>query len=188
MYHNNKYLNLRRIRRADTICLDIKTGTVNLVLEKEPNRMKSCKFSFRSMDQLKKSWDIRNCQLFECIPTLPNQSTMGFHDNGDRPFYNVSCCPVGSEIRERREHHFEEHNHNAKQTEARVGLTRKQAVDIFRLSLPQTPSESLKSKISRRPSAAGVAREYGVSEKTVRDIWTGRTWSELFNKYAYYIV
>jgi hypothetical protein len=104
---------------------------------------------------------------------------MGFDDDGDKPFSNVSSCPIGSEIRERQEHHFAEHRHNAKQTEARVGrLTRKQVVDIFRLSLPQAQSKKIESKTSRRPSAVGVAREYGVSEKTVRDIWTGRTWSE----------
>jgi hypothetical protein len=113
------------------------------------------------------------------MPTRPNQSTMGLDDNGDRIFYSASCCPVGSEIRQRQEHHFEEHGHNAKQTEARVGLTRKQVVAIFRLSLPQAPPENIESIKFRRPSAVGVAREYGVSEKTVRDIWTGRTWSEL---------
>jgi hypothetical protein len=32
----------------------------------------------------------------------------------------------------------------------------------------------IKSKI---PSATKVARFYGVSEKTIRDIWTGRTWA-----------
>ena len=33
---------------------------------------------------------------------------------------------------------------------------------------------SLRCKYGR--SSADIAKEYGVTEKTIRDIWTGRTW------------
>jgi hypothetical protein len=46
-----------------------------------------------------------------------------------------------------------------------------QAIDIFYLSL-STPLDRSK------PTAAAVSREYGISEKTVRDIWNGRTWAQ----------
>jgi hypothetical protein len=49
-------------------------------------------------------------------------------------------------------------------------LTASQAVDIFQHSL----TKSLHSK----KSAAALSRAYGVNEKTVRDIWNGRTWAE----------
>ena len=54
----------------------------------------------------------------------------------------------------------------------RAILTSEKAVEIFSRSLTSTVSSS-----AERPHATSVAREYGVSEKTVRDIWTGRTWS-----------
>jgi hypothetical protein len=46
-------------------------------------------------------------------------------------------------------------------------LTKDQVRYIFRLSLSR-----------ERPSATHVARLYRVSEKTVRDIWTARTWRD----------
>jgi hypothetical protein len=49
----------------------------------------------------------------------------------------------------------------------RAVLTKDQVRYIFRLSLSR-----------ERPSASHVARLYRVSEKTVRDIWTARTWRE----------
>ena len=55
----------------------------------------------------------------------------------------------------------------------RAILTSEKAVEIFSRSVPPTGSSS-----AERPHATSVAREYGVSEKTVRDIWTGRTWSD----------
>ena len=54
----------------------------------------------------------------------------------------------------------------------RAILTSEKAVEIFSRSLPSTGSSS-----AEKPHATSVAREYGISEKTVRDIWTGRTWS-----------
>jgi hypothetical protein len=46
----------------------------------------------------------------------------------------------------------------------RAVLTKSQAITIFQLKLNVS-------------SATKIARSYGVSEKTVRDIWTGRTWA-----------
>jgi hypothetical protein len=46
----------------------------------------------------------------------------------------------------------------------RARLTQDQAVEIFQMK-------------SSAPSAVKIAVLYGVSEKTIRDIWTGRTWS-----------
>ena len=52
----------------------------------------------------------------------------------------------------------------------RAILTSKQAVAIFQ--------QKLSSVKGTAPCAAAVARVYGVSEKAVRDIWKGRTWSD----------
>ena len=51
----------------------------------------------------------------------------------------------------------------------RAILTSQQAIAIFRLKLASDGT---------RPSASTVSRVYGVSEKTIRDIWNGRTWFE----------
>ena len=51
----------------------------------------------------------------------------------------------------------------------RAILTQDQAVEIFMLKPPALDSKS-------RKSSHRVAQKYNVSEKTVRDIWTGRTW------------
>jgi hypothetical protein len=50
-------------------------------------------------------------------------------------------------------------------------LTKDQAMDIFRLSLTLAPHKE-------RPTATSVARAFHVSEKTVRDIWSARTWHD----------
>ena len=54
----------------------------------------------------------------------------------------------------------------------RAILTREKAVDIFRRSLPSAGCLFSAEKLT----ATFVAQEYGINEKTVRDIWTGRTW------------
>ena len=58
----------------------------------------------------------------------------------------------------------------------RATLTSADAVEIYRRSLHRAP-RSLRPA-SQWASAAALAREYGVSEKAIRDIWTGRTWAE----------
>ena len=58
-----------------------------------------------------------------------------------------------------------------KLSKPRAILTETQAVRIF--AIKHSPA-SLSIKCS---SAAHVSRMYGVNEKTVRDIWKGRTWS-----------
>jgi hypothetical protein len=52
----------------------------------------------------------------------------------------------------------------------RAILDREKAIEIFKLK-PNTDVAA-----GDRLSSAAVAREYGVGEKTVRDIWRGRTW------------
>jgi hypothetical protein len=49
-------------------------------------------------------------------------------------------------------------------------------IEIFALK-PNADASHQNSKRSNL-SATTVARLYGVNEKTVRDIWTGRTWSK----------
>ena len=44
--------------------------------------------------------------------------------------------------------------------------TKEQAVDIFRM----------RPDLKFLDAAASVGRKFGVSEKTIRDIWSGRTW------------
>jgi hypothetical protein len=56
----------------------------------------------------------------------------------------------------------------------RAVLTREDVMAIFRLSMPN--NTSFDSTAKKRPSAVAVAVDYAVSEKTIRDIWTGRTW------------
>ena len=52
----------------------------------------------------------------------------------------------------------------------RTILTLEQALQIFEIKLDNS------NPLSGRRTAAAVARSFGVSEKTVRDIWIGRTW------------
>ena len=54
----------------------------------------------------------------------------------------------------------------------RAVLTCEKAIAIFQRKLPLAKAGSAK------PCASAIAREYGVSEKAIRDIWTGRTWFE----------
>mmetsp|Transcript_67888 Transcript_67888/g.181536 ORF Transcript_67888/g.181536 Transcript_67888/m.181536 type:complete len:187 (+) Transcript_67888:38-598(+) len=54
----------------------------------------------------------------------------------------------------------------------RAVLSRRQVEDIFRIKLQA--SQSPGSKLS----PLRVAKLYGVSEKTIRDIWKGRTWTQ----------
>ena len=56
----------------------------------------------------------------------------------------------------------------------RAILTKMQAIEIFQRSL-QSSQGTHRGKAA---SASGVAREYRISEKAVRDIWTARTWSD----------
>ena len=57
----------------------------------------------------------------------------------------------------------------------RTVLTLQQALQIFEIKLEQSNS-SAQGTLRQRRTAAAVARSFGVSEKTVRDIWIGRTW------------
>ena len=61
-------------------------------------------------------------------------------------------------------------------SKARNGLSRELAVEIYK----KRP-ETMGFKKSRRGTMVGceaVAVEFGVTPKTIRDIWRGRTWSE----------
>jgi hypothetical protein len=53
----------------------------------------------------------------------------------------------------------------------RAVLVKEQVMDIFRLSAVRSPEQ-------KKPTATSVAKKYGVNEKTIRDIWRGRTWHE----------
>ena len=61
---------------------------------------------------------------------------------------------------------------SGKVAKPRAILTSEQAVAIFELR----PSAS--DPKTRKTCSAVLARKYGVGEKTVRDIWCGRTWHE----------
>jgi hypothetical protein len=61
----------------------------------------------------------------------------------------------------------ENQNQNVKRN--RSYLMEKQAVEIFQLKMQNTGA---------MVTSTAVARAYGVSEKTVRDIWAGRTWKK----------
>ena len=51
----------------------------------------------------------------------------------------------------------------------RAVLTKEQVIEIFRYTLVLSSSK-------KRPTASSVAKLFRVSEKTIRDIWTARTW------------
>ena len=58
----------------------------------------------------------------------------------------------------------------------RNGLSREQAIDIY-----SRRPDKMSFKKSRRGTMVGceaVALEFGVTPKTIRDIWRGRTWGE----------
>ena len=64
---------------------------------------------------------------------------------------------------------------------SRAALSGRQAADIFRrrpLRAAAANTGGLDHGSRPRPTASAVAREYGVSEKAVRDIWTARTWAQ----------
>ena len=56
----------------------------------------------------------------------------------------------------------------------RAVLTREIALDIYRYKIEN--GEAVASAVGRH--ACMLAGTYGVSEKTIRDVWTARTWSE----------
>ena len=56
-------------------------------------------------------------------------------------------------------------HHTLESRKTRAKLTEADALDIFHCR-------------THLMSAASVSKKYGVSEKAVRDIWTGRTWSK----------
>mmetsp|Transcript_19494 Transcript_19494/g.54241 ORF Transcript_19494/g.54241 Transcript_19494/m.54241 type:complete len:175 (+) Transcript_19494:417-941(+) len=53
----------------------------------------------------------------------------------------------------------------------RACLSRKQAIEIFNLKNRSDPTSS-------KLSSTELAPIYGVNEKTIRDIWSGRTWAK----------
>jgi hypothetical protein len=55
----------------------------------------------------------------------------------------------------------------------RVILTEEQVINIYLIKLANGAPSLHESKNNRAPQ---LAEKYGVSEKTVRDIWMGRTW------------
>jgi hypothetical protein len=66
---------------------------------------------------------------------------------------------------------FSEHKLNSRAAKPRAILNRDQAVEIFKLKPPASDLKTSKVCLT-------VASMYKVSEKTVRDIWSGRTWHE----------
>mmetsp|Transcript_78378 Transcript_78378/g.210856 ORF Transcript_78378/g.210856 Transcript_78378/m.210856 type:complete len:164 (-) Transcript_78378:333-824(-) len=58
-------------------------------------------------------------------------------------------------------------------SKAQAKLSEKQALEIYSLKIRH---ERLSGATTKKPSATLVAREFGVSDKAVRDIWRGRTW------------
>ena len=81
---------------------------------------------------------------------------------------------TGVNMRESKNHEF--HSGQDLTSRQRAVLSSNDAVKIFKMSLPDySPA---------RATATAVAREYRVSEKAIRDIWTGRTWSKATNDLA----
>jgi hypothetical protein len=58
---------------------------------------------------------------------------------------------------------------------SRSSLQEKHVVEIFQHKIRNSSASSLQA---HKISASSVAQMYGVSEKTIRDIWNGRTWKE----------
>ena len=60
-----------------------------------------------------------------------------------------------------------------KACKTRTVLTEEQVIQIFRVKLANTHAGT---RVKDKVSAASLAKVYMVGEKTIRDIWTGRTW------------
>ena len=60
---------------------------------------------------------------------------------------------------------------------SRAILTKQQAVDIFMMKFTVETEAGFDTNHGIRATSVGI--RYGVSEKTVRDIWKGRTWSHV---------
>jgi hypothetical protein len=64
----------------------------------------------------------------------------------------------------------------------RVILNNELAVEIYEEKLALNASTTFgsyltDSRVKMRGKSAKVSKKYGVSAKTIRDIWNGRTWS-----------
>jgi hypothetical protein len=57
-------------------------------------------------------------------------------------------------------------------TKTRASLTKEQAIEIFKVRLQN------ETTTCGRVKAVTVANMFGFNEKTVRDIWNGRTWKK----------
>lgn len=66
------------------------------------------------------------------------------------------------------------HKEDAARIKPRAVLTGEIARDVYRYKIENM--EAVASAVGRH--ACMLAGMYGVSEKTIRDIWTARTWSE----------
>eukprot|EP00292_Cryptomonas_paramecium_P020706 CAMPEP_0113684422 /NCGR_PEP_ID=MMETSP0038_2-20120614/13996_1 /TAXON_ID=2898 /ORGANISM="Cryptomonas paramecium" /LENGTH=185 /DNA_ID=CAMNT_0000604173 /DNA_START=50 /DNA_END=604 /DNA_ORIENTATION=+ /assembly_acc=CAM_ASM_000170 len=64
--------------------------------------------------------------------------------------------------------------HAANQQKAKVKLSAQQARQIYAIQAAKAMQKH--AIFQRELSAAAVARQFGVTEKAVRDIWKGRTW------------
>ena len=102
-------------------------------------------------------------------------SLIGFNGASDDlpvTFLNVSLPNVVPDIEH--DQHLQPSENRKQAAKPRAVLTSEDAMTIFRLSIPN--EMSFDDCRSKPPSAVAVARVYSVSEKTIRDIWSGRTW------------
>ena len=73
-----------------------------------------------------------------------------------------------------------------KAAESRVLLNKKLAADIYEMKLSLTAPTSFDSclrdsKMKMRGKSAKLSKLYGVSAKTIRDIWNRKTWTNATN-------
>jgi hypothetical protein len=111
----------------------------------------------------------------ESVSQAVGQSGQNFRlrssTNEMRPLF-VSHFITNDQLAQRVNHHspVPSETNTVRIAKPRAILTKDKAIAIYQQKLPRTAKD-------RPPSATALARQYGVSEKTIRDIWTGRTWS-----------
>ncbi len=120
---------------------------------------------------MRRAWKIRRTRQ-NCRPALQSKM-IGIVNN--------RSCPVADDSTQ-----FE-HGDNMRSMHAASAQKEKSAKSrrvlssfmvtaIFKRSMPNKIHEHTGAALLKRESAVAVAKEYGVSEKTIRDIWTGRSW------------
>jgi hypothetical protein len=100
-------------------------------------------------------------------------SPIEYLEHGERCHY-IPCPDKDVEKDGVQEHHLNPKTISSIQAcRTRVVLTEAQVIRIFQVRIA---NESASSNAGKKVRAFSLAMQYGVNEKTIRDVWSGRTW------------